>query len=171
MGTGNQQLPRVVSVCFFLTQFGTERNQKKQNRPATLKQSEPNVLPNRVNSHTAGNKSLSINSSRIYFHLRKEKCALVVLVQGTVLLFAWDCSQRKEVSARGSVGHSASPRGWDSGTLTDPPQRGQEDCDLTAKSLLSAPLGSFGYVGKSLHGCSKERRPQTTGEVDMKRQH
>lgn len=75
------------------------------------------------------------------------------------------------MSARGSGGHSASPRGWDSGTLADQPQRGQEDSDLTVKSLLSAPLGSFGYVEKSLHGCSKERRPQRTGEVDMKRQH
>lgn len=75
------------------------------------------------------------------------------------------------MSARGSVGHSASPRGWDGGTLADQPQRGQGDSDLTAKSLLSAPLGSCEYVRNSLHGCSEERRPQRTGEVDMKRQH
>lgn len=75
------------------------------------------------------------------------------------------------MSARGSGGHSASPRGWDSGTLADRPQRSQEESDTTAKSLLSALLGSFGYVGNSLHGCSEERRPQRTGEVDMKRQH
>lgn len=87
------------------------------------------------------------------------------------LLFVWDSSHRKEVSARGSDGHLASPRGWDSGTLADQPQRGQEDSDLTVKSLLSAPLGSFGYVGNSLQGCSEERRPQRTGEIDMKRQH
>ena len=53
VGTGNQQFPRVVSV-WFSWQFGEEGNQRKLNRPATLKQSEPNLLPNRVNSHTAG---------------------------------------------------------------------------------------------------------------------
>lgn len=64
-----------------------------------------------------------------------------------------------------------SHRGWDRGTLADRTHRGQQDSDLTAKSLLPAPLGSFGYVGNSLHGCLEERRPQRTGEVDMKCQH
>lgn len=155
MGTSNQQFPRVVSIFFFLlTQFGEEGNQRKQNRPATLKQSEPSLLPNRVNSHTAGSRSPAGTPAEP----SSKEGGVRSAGSGPRNSFVRDSSHRKEVSARGSAGHSASPRGRDSGTLADQPRRGQEHSDLTASPFAQLPW-QFGYVGNSLHERGDPREP------------
>lgn len=152
---------------FFLSQFGEEGNQRKQNRPATLKQSESNLLPNHVNSHTAGNKGLGRNPSQDLLPSKEGKVHSGCSGSRNSFVIC-----RGQFTQKGGVNKGQQwPCGQsqrDSGTLADQSQGGQEGLDLTAKSLLSAPLGSFGYVGNALCGCSEERRPQRTGEVDMK---
>lgn len=95
----------------------------------------------------------------------------MVLVQGTALLFAWDSSHRKEVSARVSDGHLASPRGWDSRTLADQPQREartQTDSEVPPHSSPGQLLCGEFFAQNS---AGKRGGPQRTREVDMKRQH
>lgn len=157
MGTGNQQFPRVVSVCFSCHNLGEERKQSKQNRPATLKQSEANLLPNHVNSHTAWNEGLGSRASLDphpsgkesaiwWFHFKEQLCDL----PGTVCTER-SCQQRTAI-AIWPVPKDGTTVCWQinfkrSGGL-----------GLTVKSLLAVPMGSLEYVEFSTWNSSQWRR-------------